>query len=193
MHRPHIRYVLMLIMLSMSLLINGKSLALSSVSLSYGEGEPQEVQAYQIGFQNEWPILLFKESPWHLTGFWDIVFAQLNSHGNTFHQYKRLELAALAPNFRFTRIPYPRSTLSPFIDAAIGPALLSKSRLGKRKFSTAFQFYDRFGAGFRFGEHAQYEIGGYYLHLSNARLKCPNNGIDVKWMLTLKYHIVNLL
>jgi len=65
-----------------------------------------------------------------------------------------------------------------FIEAGIGAHLLSATRINNdRVLSTAFQFGETAGAGIAFGDRHRYELGAYVQHVSNARLKEPNNGL----------------
>jgi hypothetical protein len=65
-----------------------------------------------------------------------------------------------------------------FIEAGVGGHVLSATRINNdRIFSTAFQFGESAATGFSFGEHHRYELGVYLQHISNARLKEPNDGI----------------
>jgi hypothetical protein len=65
-----------------------------------------------------------------------------------------------------------------FIEAGIGGHILSATRINNdRIFSTAFQFGESAATGFSFGEQHRYELGVYLQHVSNARLKEPNDGI----------------
>ena len=65
-----------------------------------------------------------------------------------------------------------------FIEAGVGAHLLSGTRINNdRVFSTAFQFGESAGAGVAFGERYRYELGVYVQHVSNARLKEPNDGL----------------
>jgi hypothetical protein len=65
-----------------------------------------------------------------------------------------------------------------FIEAGVGAHVLSATRINNdRVFSTAFQFGESAGAGVAFGDHHRYEVGVYVQHVSNARLKEPNNGL----------------
>lgn len=83
---------------------------------------------------------------------------------------------AVLPTLRF----YPGGRDSPgfFAEAGIGAHLLSSTQLGDRRFSTAFQFGDVVGIGWRFGEAGRYEVGLRYQHVSNASIKRPNPGFD---------------
>ena len=65
-----------------------------------------------------------------------------------------------------------------FIEAGVGAHLLSATRINNdRVFSTAFQFGESVGTGFTFGDSHRYELSIYVQHVSNARLKEPNNGL----------------
>jgi len=65
-----------------------------------------------------------------------------------------------------------------YIEAGIGAHILSATRINNdRVFSTALQFGESAGTGVAFGEHQRYELGVYVQHVSNARLKEPNNGL----------------
>ncbi|UBT80447.1 acyloxyacyl hydrolase [Pseudomonas amygdali] len=67
----------------------------------------------------------------------------------------------------------------PFIEASIGVRALSHTRLSQATtMSTAFQFSDTIGAGVRFGNRGRSTIGVRFQHLSNARIKRPNPGIN---------------
>ena len=44
--------------------------------------------------------------------------------------------------------------------------------------STAFQFGNHIGVGYRFGAKGSYDLGYRFQHLSNASIKRPNAGIN---------------
>lgn len=65
-----------------------------------------------------------------------------------------------------------------FVEAGIGAHLLSATRINNdRVLSTALQFGETAGTGIAFGDRHRYELGVYVQHVSNARLKEPNNGL----------------
>jgi hypothetical protein len=71
-------------------------------------------------------------------------------------------------------------TASPrfFAEAGVGVHMLTATRINNdRVFSTAFQFGEQAGAGLAFGPEHRYELGAYIQHVSNARIKEPNNGL----------------
>lgn len=71
-------------------------------------------------------------------------------------------------------------TASPrlFVEAGVGVHMLTATRINNdRIFSTAFQFGEQAGAGLAFGPEHRYELGAYIQHVSNARIKEPNDGL----------------
>jgi len=71
-------------------------------------------------------------------------------------------------------------TASPrfFAEAGVGVHMLTATRINNdRIFSTAFQFGEQAGIGLSFGPEHRYELGAYVQHVSNARIKEPNDGL----------------
>jgi len=77
------------------------------------------------------------------------------------------------------RWPLPTTAgIRPFIEAGAGVHLLSNVRINDdRQFSTAFQFGSQGGAGVAFGAQQQWELAGFFHHVSNASLVQPNDGL----------------
>jgi hypothetical protein len=72
-----------------------------------------------------------------------------------------------------------------FLDVGIGVSWMdSRFATAERRFSTRLNFYDVLGAGYRFGERRQHELGLRVVHVSNGGLKEPNPGQD---FLQLRY------
>jgi hypothetical protein len=71
-------------------------------------------------------------------------------------------------------------TASPrfFAEAGVGVHMLTAVRINNNRiFSTAFQFGEQAGVGLAFGPDDRYELGAYVQHVSNARIKEPNDGL----------------
>ncbi|WP_322106503.1 acyloxyacyl hydrolase [Paraburkholderia sp. J41] len=67
----------------------------------------------------------------------------------------------------------------PFFEAGVGVRLLSHVRQTPfRTMSSSFQFADMVGVGAQFGEHANYQAGFRFQHISNADIKRPNPGLN---------------
>lgn len=82
--------------------------------------------------------------------------------------------AAFAPVFAFY-LGSPSNRWQPYIEGAVGAALISETELAGRQFSTTFQFENRLGIGLR-GPNVDIHVR--LLHYSNADIEEPNNGMD---------------
>lgn len=71
-----------------------------------------------------------------------------------------------------------------YLEAGVGPTLLSRSQFAGRDLSTRFQFGSYFGAGVLIQN--AHRVGLRYSHYSNANIKRPNPGLDV-FQLTYTY------
>lgn len=91
----------------------------------------------------------------------------------------RTDLVALSltPIYRYVR---PRNESTDwYFEAGAGAYLLSDTVANYRtSLPTSFQFGSHIGAGLAFGQQRQYEVGLALQHLSNARIKQPNGGIN---------------
>ena len=65
---------------------------------------------------------------------------------------------------------------TPYIEAGIGAALLSRTIIDDRDLGSTFQFEDRLGVGVKRGD---FDFHMRYMHYSNAGFSWPNNGIDI--------------
>jgi len=67
-------------------------------------------------------------------------------------------------------------SVKPYIEAGIGVAAFSRTRLEDNNLGQAFQFEDRLGFGLRF--NGGHEVGIRAMHYSNAGLSDHNDGIE---------------
>jgi lipid A 3-O-deacylase len=72
-----------------------------------------------------------------------------------------------------------------FVEAGIGAGLFAETRVESRELSTAFHFESRVAAGWQLGSDS--EIGVSAIHYSNARIKNPNDGLEI-YSLIYRYH-----
>jgi hypothetical protein len=161
--------------------------AIDSVSVEYGHSDSSNVNVnlYRVGVQWNWNKKLVEMGNWHLGGYWesDAGYWANNSFGRT---HANILDIGFTPVFRFQQTT--RSSVSPYVEAAVGLHLLSATSVNaQRQFGSSFQFGDHVGAGMRFGEKGQYDIGYRYQHFSNAGIKGPNQGINFN-ELRLQYH-----
>jgi len=149
----------------------------SAMSVSYGYDKPDNGQAYRVSATWMWASRWLATDHWYLTGYWDLGVGYYSNNGDRMGNNKDLYAVSLVPMFRWQRQPYANS-VAPFVELGVGPALLSQTKLGKRGLGSSFQFDDRLGVGFRFGEKQRYELTVYYNHISNASIRQPNAGIN---------------
>jgi hypothetical protein len=141
--------------------------AIDGVSVEAGSGT-DSVDLWRIGAQWNWQKKWFQSGDWHVGGYWDAQIGQ-------WHGASHITDVSLTPTFRLQK----NTGYGPYLEGAIGFHYLSGKNISNSKqFSTNFQFGDHVGAGFRFGDKGQYDLGLRLQHLSNAGIKHPNPGIN---------------
>ena len=88
---------------------------------------------------------------------------------------KHLWDASLMPTLRFA--PREYDTFQPFVEAAVGAHLLSKTHIDNRDMSTAFQFGEQVALGVRVPGRVPLAISLRGEHVSNGGIKEPNPGV----------------
>jgi lipid A 3-O-deacylase len=149
------------------------------VSISYGAGKPDNLKGGRISYQ-----FLPQASSWKsISIYYDSSLAYWHVD---YQKHKSLAVVAIAPVVRFH--PYNGKYFVPYLEGSIGAALLSRNKLGHRDLGAILAFQDILGGGFQFGSKQQFDLNFRYLHYSNAGFAPPNNGIDVKTLITFAYH-----
>ncbi len=64
-----------------------------------------------------------------------------------------------------------------YVEGGIGATAFNHTSIGSKQISTAFQFGDHIGLGYRVTNNVM--LGYRYSHFSNAGIKKPNPGLDV--------------
>ncbi len=156
--------------------------AIDGVSVEGGRGDGTNTDMGRIGVQWDWNKRWFQGQNWHLGGYWDLSLGYWHRDAAPGLNEDITEIG-LTPVFRWQQ----NDLKGPYGEAAVGFHLLSKTSLGEKRFSTAFQFGDHLGAGYRFGAKGEYDLSYRYQHLSNASIKRPNNGINFN-QIRFQYH-----
>ena len=152
---------------------------IDAISFTYGQDEDSnDTELYRLGLQNRWERTWFKGGAWYLGGYWDAELAYMESDLQNSDSNELLDLS-LTPVFRYQRDANLSKGVTPYAEAGIGPHLLSKSKLGYQRYSTAFQIGSVVGVGLGFGGSGQYEIAYRFQHISNANIKKPNDGMNL--------------
>jgi hypothetical protein len=155
--------------------------ALDGMSLELGGGEG--VDMIRVGVQWDWrkPLLQFRS--WQLGGYWDVVGGYWRGHDVAQGEHDDLWNIGVTPVLRLQ----PNGLAGPYLEGGVGFHLLSHTSIEGRHMSTAFQFGNHIGLGYRFGARGSYDVGYRFQHLSNASIKRPNRGINFH-QIRLQYH-----
>lgn len=156
-------------------------------NLSYGKGKPDSLKGYRIALQSFWPYLGFRQSSINLAGYWDLSFANWRTAPSQTNQPNSIHIIAISPFLRLQTRKHFFLSVQPYLELGIGISLLSNNHIGHRNLGGQFAFQDLLGAGLRLGTTHIWSFSYHYLHYSNASLLPPNQGIDVKHLLSLGY------
>ncbi len=159
---------------------------IDSFSIGVGGGNPNNLRGGRIALQKNWNIKLLPLLGFYTTGYWDANFAYFHTQGDQFGRYKNIAIIGINPVFRFrpTNAIYG---IVPYLEASVGLAAYNHRRLGHRNLGMNWSFEDLLGFGATFGDRQQYDLSLHFLHFSNADIKRPNNGIDVKILAMFRY------
>lgn len=160
------------IVFALTALSSPPSYALDAMSLEIGNGDG--VDMARVGVQWDWKKRWFQGTDWHLGGYWDIAAGYWRRGDARPGEREELFDIGLTPVLRIQ----PNGLAGPYAEAGIGMHLLSHSSIGDKRMSTAFQFGDHLGIGYRFGAKGSYDLGYRFQHLSNGSIKRPNPGIN---------------
>ncbi|MBI4204509.1 MAG: acyloxyacyl hydrolase [Betaproteobacteria bacterium] len=160
--------------------MSAPSYAIDGASVEVGNGDGTDMG--RVGVQWDWKTRWLQGQNWHLGGYWDFALGYWH-RGSPPGLNEDITDIGLTPVLRLQR----NDLRGPYLEAGIGFHLLSKTSIGDKRLSTAFQFGDHVGAGYRFGPKAAYDVSYRFQHLSNAGIKKPNNGIEFH-QIRLQYH-----
>lgn len=106
--------------------------------------------------------------------FWEASVGRWKGESDLIHQQVQWATQiGLTPVMRWQ----PSVNVHWFVEAGIGLNVVAPLyRRRSKRFSTAFNFGDHVGAGWRFGDAGQHEVAFRIQHFSNADIKLPNPG-----------------
>jgi lipid A 3-O-deacylase len=155
------------------------SRAVDGFAVTAGKNGPSDM--WRIGAQWQWPQRWLQGEHSYLGGFWDLGAGQWRREAAA-GQRGQIGEISLTPVFRWQA----NSQRGAYLEGGIGVHLLSATSLGSKRFSTALQFGEHLGFGYRFGAHGAFDLGYRYQHVSNADIKRPNSGIEFN-QISLQY------
>lgn len=146
-------------------------LALDGVSLEFGKNGSYEMA--RLGAQWQWQKRWLDSGSRHIGGYWDLSAAQWSADAPAGLNDSLVDIG-FTPTLRWQA----NDLRGFYLEGGIGLHFLSHTSLGGRRFSTAFQFGDHLGLGYRFGTKGAYDLSYRFQHHSNADIKKPNAGMD---------------
>jgi hypothetical protein len=135
--------------------------ATDALALEYGRGEDR-TNLLRFSVVDRWDRQTRSLGRWRLAGYWEFSAALWDN------AVESTADIGITPVFRFERGAL-------YLEAAIGLHLVQTHISAARVFSTAFQFGDHIGIGWR---SAQWDFAARLQHLSNAGIDHPNPGIN---------------
>jgi hypothetical protein len=169
-----------LAMAVLAALATGPAAAVDGISLMGGAGEDGHMG--QIGLVWDWNAKWFQTGDWALGGYWEADASYWRGSGNNENSFGGV---GITPVFRWQ--DNRTGGIAPYIEAAVGIHFFSGVVLSdEKKMGSSFEFGDHVGAGFRFGDKNQYDLGYRFQHYSNAGITENNGGVN--WhILRLRY------
>ncbi len=162
----------------------GQALADSAIAIEGGSGEDDTNRGGFV-FQWTWPVQWLDFGGWYLGGYSEVgVSFWQGIKGRSGND--SLGDFSITPVLRYQ----PHAAIYgviPYIEGGVGAHLLTENELGDNDFSINYTFGDHIGAGVRFGQDGQFELGYRFQHLSNAGLGDSNPGINFH-LVRLAYH-----
>ena len=155
--------------------------AVDGMSFELGSGDGTKMG--RIGLQWDWNKKWLQTGGWHVGGYWDLSAGYWDAGTVPAGRNASIVDIGLTPVFRIQQ----NDMRGLYGEIAVGFHLLSHTTIGSKTLSTAYQFGDHLGAGYRFGDKGQYDLSYRYQHLSNGGIKKPNNGITFN-QIRFQYH-----
>jgi lipid A 3-O-deacylase len=149
---------------------------IDEVSFGIGEEKNDDIDIYRLGLKKDFGRQFLVNKTGWLSGYFE------GSLNYWHHTDDDIYAAALSPVFVYY-FGNETNSVIPYIEAGIGVAVISETKIAGVDMTTAFQFEDRVGAGFR---TEKLDFNFRYMHYSNGSMSQPNDGVDI-WIGTLSY------
>ncbi len=146
-------------------------LAVDGMSAEFGNNGNYEMA--RMGALWHWQKRWLDSGSRHIGGYWDLSAGQWRADVAAGQNDSLIDVG-LTPTLRWQA----NDLRGFYLEAGIGLHFLSRTSLGGRRFSTALQFGDHIGFGYRFGAKGAYDLSYRFQHHSNADIKKPNAGMD---------------
>lgn len=152
-----------------------RSGAFDGVGLELGRSYPHAANLARVHVVKDWRSWMLG-ARWRLLAYWD---GELGYWDNTSEDAPSADVwdVGITPILQLQ--PLARAGTWHYVEIGSGAHLISEKRITQRReLGGHFQFGSHLGFGVRFGEQGRYDLALRIQHISNARLKTPNDGIN---------------
>ena len=148
----------------------GQAFTVQAADITFAVGQTSDsTMTYRLGLESNWDASWWQTSVGRLTGYWDAGYTYWEGGDEGAGKHS----LSFAPVFVYE---FAGDSIKPFIEAGIGVAAFSGTRVGDQNLGSSLNFEDRIGAGLKFANGQS--VGVRAIHYSNAGLKQPNDGIE---------------
>ena len=158
--------------LAAAALVSAPARAIDGMSLELGRGDDVTMSRVGVQWQLARPLLQFAD--WQVASYIDLAAGYWDADKFPGAKHDALFDLGLTPVMRLQG----NGRVGPYAELGLGAHVLSHSSIGLTRMSTAFQFGNHVGLGYRFGPKTSYDLSYRFQHLSNAGIKRPNAGIN---------------
>ena len=137
-----------------------------------------DTRVVRLAVSGDWSQRWFTGGHWYVTPHWTLSAGHWDSSETGSTGIDRLGDVGVRVGVRLLRKGPGASAVRPYLDAGTGVHYLTERAIDDRQLGSHGLFGTMVGAGIVFGDHEQYELGWCFLHLSNAELEHPNDGIN---------------
>ncbi|HYA66342.1 MAG TPA: acyloxyacyl hydrolase [Burkholderiaceae bacterium] len=163
---------LIAILISPSILLAPAISRSEALAVEFGSGEDVRIETLDLDI--DWCRSCRLAAPEHTSLAWELTAMAMQGHRAQEANDNLVALGAMP----LLRYGWPERDGGLFVEDGVGVRLLSHTRLyNERQLSTAFQFGELLGIGFRFCRRNACEAGVRVQHISNADIKRPNDGV----------------
>ncbi|MGO4310527.1 acyloxyacyl hydrolase [Pseudomonas sp. KB_15] len=147
----------------------GHTFTAQAAGVEFAVGQTSDsTMTYRLGMQFDWDQSWWQSDVGRVTGYWSGAYTYWEGDKTSSNNS-----LSFSPVFVYE---FAGQNVKPYVEAGIGVAVFSNTRLEDNNIGSAFQFEDRLGFGLRF--NGGHEVGIRATHYSNAGLASSNDGVE---------------
>lgn len=171
---------LAILLCSVSIQANAGLYSRVGIAASVGNGE-SDITPYRMAVLWDFGSLWLTDRAWAMHGFWEASAAYWDGKLQLRKDVvdDSMSVYTTGPQLRYMRQDPVWGQYWPYAEMGVGMSWFSKTELADKQFSLHFQFEDRIGGGFIFGQNQEYDLNWRVIHYSNASLGDSNSGVNM--------------